>query len=76
MFLNHNTMSTAMLARINLPIRTSRALALFANLLLLKLEFCRMTVVEILQGNADSYFHIRTLSLPMLSKVSAAAEKP
>lgn len=76
-FLDLDPMPVTSMARIHLSIRTPASFALLANHLFLKLKFCGMTVVEILQWNTDSDFHVRSTSLASsMAEMSASAEEP
>ena len=76
-FLDLDSMPVTSMARIHLSIRTPASFAFLANHLFLKLKFCGMTVVEILQWNTDSDFHVRSSSLaPSMAEMSASAEEP
>jgi hypothetical protein len=72
-FLDLHSLAVTHITRIDLPVRTARAVALVANLLFLQLEFRRMAVVEILQGDANADLHIGSPSLTLVSKVPTTA---
>ena len=76
-FLDLHTMSITNMASIHLSISTSTSLALLSNHLILQLELGGMAIVEILQRNAHTNFHIRTSSLTTsMSEMSSATEEP
>jgi hypothetical protein len=70
------TMPITRMTGIHLSILTSTALALLTNHLFLQLELGGMSIVEILQRNTNSNFHVRTSSLAAaMSEMSASAEE-
>jgi hypothetical protein len=74
--LDNHTMPATLSTDIHKLIARAGAIALVADLLLLKLELRLVPVVEILQGNVDPHFHVRAATLPTpVSEVSAAAEE-
>jgi hypothetical protein len=75
--LDLHTMPITSMTGIHLSIFTSTALALLTNHLFLQLEFGGMSIVEILQRNTDSNFHVRASSLASsMPEMSSAAEEP
>jgi hypothetical protein len=74
--LDLHTMPITRMTGIHLSILTSTALALLTNHLFLQLELGGMPIVEILQWNTHSNFHVRTSSLAAaMSEMSASAEE-
>lgn len=74
--LHHHAAAPAFAARIYLPVRAARALALLAYLLLLNLELVLGACVEIPQWHRHANFHVRSAALATaMARVATAAEE-